>query len=132
MPDVFAQLLKDLEDQNNRFNVDPDTLVQEEDMFAKLLRELEEQQAELQKQEKERQEKLAEIKKQDAENAYANEKPSFDDIKSTIAFHENPAGNKDTTFVNRNGTIDSSIYMINERWVIRVQQKEGKDLSTME
>ena len=48
------------------------------DIFAKLLRELEEQQIELQKQEKERQEKLAEIKKQDKENAYAGEDFTFE------------------------------------------------------
>ena len=126
MPDVFAQLLKDLEDQNNRFNVDPDTLEQEDDMFAKLLRELEEQQIELQKQEKERQEKLAEIKKQDKENAYAGEDFTFEEVRDTIIHEEN--ANRDPNAVfdkNTNGSNDLGLMQVNDRWIIKGLTTKG-------
>ena len=88
MSDIFEQLLKDLEDEGNRFNVDIDTLGQEEDEFAKLLRELEEQQIELQNQEKEKQVEQDKKIKQDEEAAYANENPTFEEVAPIISYFE--------------------------------------------
>ena len=124
MSDVFAQLLKDLEDQNNRFNVDPDTLEQEDDMFAKLLRELEEQQAEFQKQEKERQVEQAKNKKQDEETAYANENPTFEEVAPIISHFES-SNDDNAVNINDNGTKDVSRYGINERWINQNPTEDG-------
>ena len=124
MPDVFAQLLKDLEDQNNRFNVDPDTLEQEDDMFAKLLRELEEQQAEFQRQEEERRVEQAKKKKEDEETAYANENPTFEEVAPIISHFESSTDDNAVN-INDNGTRDVSRYGINERWINQSPTEDG-------
>ena len=124
MSDIFEQLLKDLEDEGNRFNVDIDTLGQEEDEFAKLLRELEEQQIEFQNQEKEKQLEQDKKIKQDEEAAYANENPTFEEVAPIISYFES-SNNDNAVNINDNGTKDVSRYGINERWINQNPTEEG-------
>ena len=128
MSDIFAQLLKDIEDQNNTFNVDPDILDKEDDMFAKLLRELEQQQIELEEQEEERQVEQDKKKKEAEEAAYIDEENlSFDTVIDSIIQAENEL--KDPNAVGsineKDGSKDYGLLQINERWVNKGLTSKG-------